>query len=119
MFTFTPIDGDRTIANVQMTIDELHELRNTLQMALDYNPSTSDFVQAMQPARVQLGPAAWASWMISLQKIRTEGECEGKINFMFEDWISSWRVSDFIDRTWTCAKVSRVWADQAERDLEE
>jgi len=114
MFTFTPLNNSVGIADIALTIDELHDLRDTVQTALNYNPGSKEFAQAMEPARSQLG-AAWDPWMLELQNIHTDGECEQNINFMFEDWISSWRISDFIDLVWTVARVSRVWDEPNER----
>jgi hypothetical protein len=119
MFTFTPLDeGDRVIANIPLTLTELHDLRTVLQSALDYNPSTNDFAEAMEPARKLLGPVAFSRWLLALKTIRTNGERESYMNFMFEDWISTWRIVDFIDRVWTVAEVSRAWTDPAEVELE-
>lgn len=114
MFIFTPLNDGKAIADVRLTADELHELRDTLQMALDYNPSSAKFAEAMEPARKSLGDA-WIEWITALQKIKTTGEREGIIYFCLEDWISSWRIADFIDLVWTVAKV-RDETDSPSRD---
>lgn len=104
MYTFRPLDEDRVIADIPTTALELHHLRNTLVMALDYNPSSDEFVRAMEPSRTHLG-AAFPEWIAALQKIKADGERSGHINFTFEDWISHWYVADFIDRRWTVAAI--------------
>jgi len=108
MFTFTPLDGDQVIATLTLTLDELHDLRTTLQTALDHNPGTNEFAAAFEPARAQLGPVVFARWLLALKKIRTPGERDGVMCFMFEDWISTWRIADFIDLNWTVARVARA-----------
>jgi hypothetical protein len=120
MYTFRPLNGEgAVIANIPVTVSELQSLRNTLVMALDHNPSTPKFAEAMAPARALVGDDTLTRWVAELQKIRTEGEREGHINFTFEDWITHWHIADFIDRKWTVAGVECVWpAESTERAQE-
>jgi hypothetical protein len=108
MYMFQPVDSaGAPIITVQMTGMDLQIVRNTLVMALDYNPGMSEFGRAMEPVRAQLGDA-FEPWLHELQKIKTDGERVGHINFTFEDWLTEWYIADFIDHRWTVAKIEHV-----------
>lgn len=85
---------------------QLRELYTIIMMALDHNPSEIEFRDKMMPAKVLIGNVNWAKWMLFLQTITTKGERPGYMNFLIEDWITNWYITDFIDKKILIARIN-------------
>lgn len=106
MYKFKPLGNGTELGTVELTDNDLQKLRSTLMLALDYSPHTDRFRQMMQPALDILGDLR-APWMAALSTIKG-GENPRNAQFLLDDWISEWRIVDYIDAVWTVAHIEHV-----------
>jgi hypothetical protein len=96
---YDPIDGTE-IFREEMTSIDIEKLRETLMMALDANPNTAAFRDAM----IGYNP----EWIAALQKINLEyySHTENIVCYRLVDWEVEWFIDDFVDARFRIAAIT-------------
>ena len=104
---FIPLDKDgQQIDELKVSAELLQDLYITMVCALDNNPSTKRFENDIESMKSHFSdPEKFDKWLEYLKTIKTMDETDDHINFMLEDWIDTWYISDFIDQQFKIANI--------------